>query len=262
MNWRSIFGRRHLAPVFDNEEPHRSRVQGPAWDYTQTQVVPVTQETLAEHRIVAHLKTDPRATPFYKLRTQLLQRMKKEGWRTVGVTAAMPEAGKSLVSINLAISMAMNIDQSVMLVDMDLRNPTIHRYFDIEPELALQDHLDEGVPISDILINPGIERLVLLPGRRSTLYSAERLGTPELRSMVRDVRERYESRVVIFDLPPVLVSDDVMVIAPALDCILFVVEDGRTTADEIRKSLAILQPTPLVGSVLNKAAENPLDSYY
>lgn len=262
MNWRSLFRGHTNHALARDINPDSQKLQGMAWEYSHTRVVPVSPETLLRNRVIAHSKDDPRSTPFYKLRTQLLQKMKREGWKTIGITAAMPEAGKSLVSANLAISMAMNADQSVLLVDMDLRNPSIHRYFDLVPRLSVQDHLDENVPIADILINPGIDRLVLLPGRKSGLYSSERLGTPQLRMLVRELRERYESRVVIFDLPPTLVSDDVMVFAPNLDCILFVIEEGKTTEDELQKSLAMLDTTPLAGTVLNKAEENPLDSYY
>lgn len=226
-----------------------------SWTYRETRVEPVSQETLRQNRVIAGDKSDARSNPFHMLRTQVLQKMRDNGWRTLAISAPTPKAGKSLVSVNLAISIAMDVNQTVLLVDMDLRRPSIHKYFSISPSEGVQDYVNGKHDLPKMLINPGIDRLVLLPGGNSTLHSAELLSTPQIADLVKELRERYESRIIIFDMPPMLVADDVMVFLPYVDCSLLVVEEGSNTKEEIQKSLFMLENFPLIGTVLNKAEE-------
>ena len=232
------------------------------FEYTQTKVIEPDQKILKKNRILVD-KDQDRANAAYKLlRTQIEQRMLAKQWSTLAVTSPGPDHGKSLTSINLAISLAKSTHHSVLLVDLDLRKPSIHRYFGYEPEKGIYDCLSAGLPLSDILINPGIERLVIAPGNQTIYNSSEMLASPKMAEFVNDVKQRYKSRYIIFDLPPVLATDDAMAFSPYIDAMLMVVEDGVTTKDQLKQTLEMMQGTNIIGTVLNKSKANNGSYYY
>jgi Mrp family chromosome partitioning ATPase len=152
--------------------------------------------------------------------------------------------------------MAMEVNQTVLLVDMDLRYPKISWYFDMEVTAGLQDYINSDKPLSEILINPGISRLVVLPGKGQITDSSEMISTPKMRDLIEELKSRYQSRIVIFDLPPILGSDDVLASMDYYDAVLLVVEEGVNKPDEVKKALQLLSEKNLLGTVLNKS-ENP-----
>lgn len=224
-------------------------------EYTNTQVINVSNETLTENRVIAQNKEDPRSTPFHMLRAKVLQDLRKNDWSTIAISAPTPGAGKSLVTVNLAMSIAMEVNQTVLIVDMDLRQPSLHKYFSLKPEYGVQDYIQNDIGIQDMLINPGVERLSILPGRERMLNSSEKLASPKIKALTEELKNRYKSRIVIYDLPPLLVSDDVMVFLPYVDCSLLVVESGVNTQEEIEASMKLAEVKPLLGTVLNKEVE-------
>jgi len=230
------------------------------FDYSITKTIEVPDKVLWENRLISQNNADPRATPFQMLRTKTLQQMRKKGWTTLAISAPTPGAGKSLVAANLAVSIASEGNQSVLLVDMDLRKPSVHRYFGLRPEYGIHDYLDGSTDVENILVNPGLERLVILPGRKGVINSSEQISTPFVQNFVAELRNRYKDRLVIFDLPPILVSDDVMVFLPYVDCSLLIVESGTNTKKEVQESLAVIGSNPLLGTVLNKS-ENTEKSF-
>ena len=230
-------------------------------DYTQSRHIDVSQAVLSEKRLIAGSRTDPRATAFRLLRTQVLQAMRENGWTSIAVTGPTDGVGKSLVAINLAISISRDVNQTVLLVDVDLRRPSIHKYFDFDPEYGLLDYLRGDVELKDFLVNPIFQRLVLLPGRGSTSESSELLSSPRMLNLVKELKSRYQSRIIIFDLPPLLNVDDAMVFLPNVDSTLLVVENGRNKKSEVQDSMRLLAGTNLVGTVLNKGDEDVRDYY-
>mgnify|MGYP003646278540 CR=1 FL=1 len=230
-------------------------------EYTQTRHIKVPQGVLSENRLIAGNRTDPRATSFRILRTQVLHAMRENGWTSLGVTGPSKGIGKSLVATNLAISISHEVNQTVLLVDVDLRRPSIHKYFDFVPEQGLSDYLQGDVKLESLLVNPAFERLVLLPGRGATTESSELLSSPRMVNLVKELKSRYESRIIIFDMPPLLDLDDAMVFLPNVDSTLLVVENGRNTESEVLKSMRLLGSTHLIGTVLNKADEEIRDYY-
>lgn len=230
--------------------------------YNQTKIIKKTPEELAERRLVAGLQNDPRSTLFKLLRTQVLQQLRENNWNSLAITAATQGAGKSLVAANLAISISLEVNHTVLLVDLDLRRPSVHKYFDFKPEYGLRDYLMDSVPIQDILVNPGFERLVLLPGRGSTYDASELISSHKMMKLVEELKYRYNSRMVIFDLPPLLAVDDAMVFLPHVDSALLVVENGKNTEEEVLKSMKLLEHTNYIGTVLNKSDEGKEKHYY
>jgi protein-tyrosine kinase len=232
-----------------------------AIEYTHSKRIDVMQNVLSENRLIAGIRSDPRATAFRMLRTQVLYAMRENNWSMLGVTGPTPGIGKSLVATNLAISISMEVNQTVLLVDLDLRRPSIHKYFNFEPDQGLLDYLTGDAKSEDLFVNPVYKRLSLLPGRGTTTESSELLSSPRMLNLIDDLKHRYESRIIIFDLPPLLNIDDAMVFLPNVDATLMVVENGKNTQSEVQQSMRLLQSTNLIGTVLNKADEEIRDYY-
>lgn len=230
--------------------------------YSQTKISQFNPQKLRENRVIFG-EADRSGLAAYKmLRTQVLQRMTANGWNALAVTSPMASDGKSLTAINLAISLARELHHTVLLVDMDLRNPSIHKYFGFEPERGIGDCLRSGTALGEVLINPGIDRLVVLPGRESIENSSEILASPATGRLVQELKTRYPSRMVLFDLPPILAADDALSFAPFVDAFLLVVRDGQTTKTALEQSLQVMKETTIIGSVLNAAEERPAEYYY
>jgi hypothetical protein len=188
--------------------------------------------------------------------------MEENGWRTLAITSPTPEAGKSVVAINLAMSIAQQTNKTAMLVDFDLRRPKIGAYLGLPMEKSLNDLLEGHSGLPDVLVNPDIPRLVVLPTKTSILKSSETLSSKLVSDLIKELRQRYESRIIIFDLPPVLVIDDAIALLPQIDCVLMVVANGMSTQREIEDSLHLLPAGKLMGIVFNKADTMLTDHYY
>jgi Mrp family chromosome partitioning ATPase len=147
------------------------------------------------------------------------------------------------------------VNQTVLLVDLDLRRPTLGRYLWESPTRGISDYLTEGTELGDLLVHPGVERLAILPGNHSFTQSSEMLSSPRMIQLVQELKTRYENRLIIFDMPPLLASDDVLAFLPHLDAVMLVIEDGRTTKDQLDQAYRLLGDRHIIGSVLNKSAE-------
>ena len=230
--------------------------------YAQTKVKKVSRESLDENRIIASFYNNPQSAVFRMLRTQVLQKMRSKKYRSLAITSPTAGEGKSLIASNLAIAIAMELNQTVLLVDMDLRNPSISKYFDLAVRSGLKDYLEDKTPLTEVLVNPGIKRLVILPGAGRAEDSAELLSSPRMASLVSDIKSYYDSRIVIFDVPPILQTDDVLLASEYFDSTLLVIEDGKNTEADITKSLQMLEGHNLLGTVLNKSEKPPTHQNY
>lgn len=228
--------------------------------YTKTQRVTIDPDVLRDNRVIMGLYNDPRADIFRVLRTNVLKQLRENNWNSFAVTSATPNAGKTFISINLAIAMAMEGNQSVLVVDADLRRPSVGQYLGLQWEFGLVDCLEGEVPLEDALINPGIERLVILPGKNASNSASELISSHKMVNLIEEIKSRYESRIIIFDIPPLFAADDALLFMPYIDAALLVVEDGKNTADELQHSMYILEQTNLLGLVVNKS-QQPLPTY-
>lgn len=230
--------------------------------YTRTRTITIDPEILCKNRVVMGLCNDPRADIFRVLRTTVMKQLRKNNWNSFAVTSATPGAGKTMVSINLAIAIALEANQSVIVVDADLRRPLVGHTLGFPVESGLIDYLTGRIALEDILVNPGIERLVILPGRDSRMNSSELVSSPRMVNMVNELKARYESRIIIFDIPPLFVADDALLFMPYIDAALLVVEDGKNTTGELHHSLHVLEQTNLLGVVMNKSRQTILKHQY
>jgi len=186
------------------------------------------------------------------LRTQLLQRMRSHDWSTLAVTSPASGEGKSLTAVNLAISIAKELNHTALLVDLDLHCPSIARYFGVKPELGLSDYLFDDILLSDVMFTPGIERLAVLPGGKPLIDSSELLSSPIMVNLARELKGRYPGRIVIYDMPPLLAADDMLTFSPNVDAALLVVDEGKTRKTELKRAMELLEVMNVAGTVLNR----------
>jgi protein-tyrosine kinase len=221
--------------------------------YIQTRTEEIDEEGLKQNRVIAGFNYDHRVEAYRQLRTQILKVLKDNQWNTLAITSATEGAGKTLTAVNLAISISREVNHTVMLVDLDLRTPSVHRMLKIDVEHGLVDYLHGKAALEKVLVNPGYQRMVVLPSKPLGKYSSEILSSPEMKRLITDIRNRYKNRIIIFDLPPLLRNDDALMFTPSVDATLMVVEDGKTTEEDLKRSVQLLEGSNLVGTILNKA---------
>lgn len=222
--------------------------------FTRTRSVDIAPAVLERHRVAA-LQNDAVADAFRTLRTELLMKMRQNGWRTLAVTSPNKGAGKSTVSLNLALSFAMEIDHTSLLVDADLRDPDVRKLLEVPPGPGLSDYLVGNVKLEDLLIHPSGTHLVVLPGGAPVPNSAELMRSPMMADLVHELGGRYPERLVVFDVPPVLSGADTLALSSYMDATILLVEERRTTRDQIERSCEMLKHSNLIGVVLNKSRE-------
>ncbi len=256
----------HLAavPQVESREPPRSASEEDHAAQTATFFAPIVQ--LDEARMEREHILPPNAggengAAYKLLRTQVLRRLDQLQANTLAVISPAAAAGKTLTAINLAIAIAADQRRTALLVDMDLRNPSVHRRLGIEPRLGIEDCLQDGRPVEEAILRvAGYERLALLPARAMVEHSSELLTSERAARLVAELRARYANRVIIFDLPPILLTDDALAFSRSVQAGLMVVGEGRTQRDDLMRSMELLRDLPIVGSVLNGSRE-PQDAY-
>jgi protein-tyrosine kinase len=232
----------------------------PAFEIERLEWIQPDVELMEQNRIVLDERSN--ASAAYKvLRTRVLQRMRRNGWKTLAVTGTCPNEGKTLTAINLSINLAWHLTTSVVLVDMDLRNPSVHRYFGIDTRFGLMDYLNGDVPLVRAGVRPGIERLGVILNDRPVANASELLSAPETFELIDEVK-RGEDRIAIFDLPPVFAGDDVLAFAPMVDAVLVVLSQGTTKRASLLALRELLQNVNVIGTVLNRSSERVAPYYY
>jgi capsular exopolysaccharide synthesis family protein len=233
----------------------------PHFQYQQTTTITVGSAVRDRNRLVAAIEGHPLQDSYRMLRTRVLQEMKSNGWKTLAITSPAPGAGKTITAVNLAIMIGRDPSCTALLIDGDLRNPSIHRCFSYEPEFGLRDYLVDDVPLERLFFHPDMQGLMVLPGREPIKESAETLASPKMVNMLAEVRSRYADRMVIVDIAPVLSVDDALAIRSHVDCMLMVAESGQTKRDELARAIELLDPVPVIGTVLNKVARKAATQY-
>ena len=225
-------------------------------EYTRTRIVEIAPHVLERHRVAA-VTNDPTADAFRLLRTQVLMQMRQNGWQTLAVTSPNKGAGKSTVSLNLAISFAMELDYTALLVDADLRDPDLRHMLELEPGPGLADYLIGKAQLEDLLIHPLVGNLVVLPGGAPVANTSELMRSPMMAEMVRELRSRYPDRLIVFDVPPILSGADTLALSSYMDATILLVEECKTPRDDIERSCELLRHSNLMGIVLNKSRDLP-----
>ena len=179
------------------------------------------------------------------------------------VTSALPREGKTFVSLNLAMSIAMEVDRTVLLVDADVIEPSIPRILGIQPAKGLMDVLtDPDLDLGDVLLKTNVERLSLVLAGTKHRRASELLASDAMASLLYEVANRYPDRIVVFDSPPLLATTESRVLASHMGQVVVVVEAERTTHGALETALATVESCPVVMTMLNKASASDAGSYY
>ena len=224
----------------------------------QVTEIPLNPVYLETKRIVAHGKeAGPQGKYYDMLRTQVLQEMDKAGWQFLAVTSATAGCGKTVTACNLALSIARLPERSAMLVDMDLQKPKVSDYLGLNRRDGLLSVLEGRASLLDQLVQASIgrNRLLVLPGEICNSGSSEWMASQMTSTFLQAIKRDFRSRIVIFDLPPILTGDDVLSILPQMDAVLLVAGVGTTSLADMKECHKHLKDTPVVRVVVNKATE-------
>lgn len=201
--------------------------------------------------IVGFSSRDERSRPFNLLRTQIV-RLVSSGVRVIGVTSATPRVGKTFIACNLAASLARLPEMKTVLLDLDLRRGSVAERFNIPVENGMTEYLAGRVDdLSGLSWGIEGEELTIYPAAVRKVLSSELLASSRFQDVITAARAIPQPAVVLCDLPPIFANDDAMIIGELIDGYLMVVEDGVTTAKQVRDSMRLMKSVKCFGTVLN-----------
>jgi receptor protein-tyrosine kinase len=179
------------------------------------------------------------------------------------ITSSAPGEGKTFVSINLAMSLAMELDTTVLLVDADAARPAVLERLGLRPAKGLLDVLTEpDLRLADVLLKTNVERLTILPAGTHQERATELLASASMSALVEELASRYPDRIVVFDAPPLIASTESRVLAAHMGQVILVVEAERTPQSSVVESLATVENCPVVMTLLNKAPSSEVGYGY
>ena len=232
---------------FDNETQNLDTLI-----YSESRHVTLDYKILEKNRCVS-LLPDSMVSDLYKgVRTQIIQRMRDKQWNVLMITSALQGEGKSLTAINLAITFAKEKNHSVLLVDGDLRRQNIHKYLDYESKEGLVDYLVNDIPMQELIVWPGIEKLTVISGGQTIQDSTELLSSFKMKALISEMKSRYKNRSIQLESPPILSGPDTAAFSPLVDAIVMVVEAGKTSIEDVKKALELIPKEKFLGFILNK----------
>ncbi len=253
------------APV-DTEDPRVERValnqEFALGSVESVACLPVDWNELKERRVISTRDAHAAGHAYRMLRTQVLHRVRSHGLGTLGVVSAVNGEGKTLTAVNLALSLAAEPNQTVILLDLDLRRPAVGQTLGLAAERGLETWFGGDEPIKNVSYGiEGVERLYVLPTLAPVSGSSELLAGIATRKLFNELKGRDPGRLLIVDLPPVLLSDDALTLAPLLDAVVLVVNERRTRREDVLRVVELLGNTRIVGTVLNRASQSEQRAY-
>jgi Mrp family chromosome partitioning ATPase len=225
----------------------------------QAPVVTVNRESCRQRRLLMRgtgEDADGSAiAAFRMLRTRLLHRARARHWTSIAVTSAGPSDGKTLTVLNLALSMAREKSREIVVLDMDMRNPTVCRSFGVNPPHELRTYLETGEFAQQMFFSVESPNLLIAGSIRPTEHASELLASPRFEEILHIVQRGTVNPIILIDLPPMLLTDDALVVAPKVDATLMVASEGHTGRAELQRALGLLADFTVAGVVLNRAIE-------
>jgi len=202
------------------------------------------------------VEDDAHADAAYRmLRTRVLHRLRAKQWSTLAITSPGAGEGKSVTSINLAVNLARDNSCDVFLLDLDMRNPSICRYLGVRPPNELISYFAGQCEAQEALFSIGLENLAIAGSVAGTGNASELVANDRLEEMIDYIKSIAPNPVILIDLPPVLVTDEALLVAPRVDATLLVVSEGKTRRDSLQKANQLLADFAIAGVVLNRSGE-------
>jgi Mrp family chromosome partitioning ATPase len=225
--------------------------------FPQLQVDPALAErnriALPESRLAANAHV---GAAYRMVRTRLLHMMNTRNWTTLAITSPEAGDGKSLTAINLALNVARDRTTSVFLVDLDMRNPSICRYLGVQPPREVTGFFAGQASAEGVFFSIGPENLAIAGSTSTTGFASELLSGPRLEDLIDYIKTVADNPLVLIDLPPVLLTDEALLVAPRVDATLLVVSEGKTRRDCLVRAKALLADFTSAGVILNRSSEN------
>jgi exopolysaccharide/PEP-CTERM locus tyrosine autokinase len=179
------------------------------------------------------------------------------------ITSALAGEGKTFCAINLAMSIAMEMDHTVLLIDADVARPSIPSYLGLKAERGLLDVLlDDKLELADVMIKTNVEKLSILTSGRKSKHATELLASQSMSDLLREIAHRYSDRIVIFDSPPLLQTSEAHVLASQMGQIVLVVAAEKTPQNAVKEALRQIESCDIVNLIYNKASTFPGGEYY
>ena len=188
--------------------------------------------------------------------------MESEGWRSLAVVSPGAGAGKTVTAINLAIAIGSKQGSRTTLVDLDFYRPSVARYLGLKEPPSVLDYFEGQKSLEDVTLQPDLPGTLVIANERVSRRGAEHLTSPQIDQLIDTSVNRYGSRVVIFDMSPILGCDDTLAFLPKVDCVLLVAASGQTRVPELKEAQRILESANVVGTVLNKAPSSLVANPY
>jgi len=198
----------------------------------------------------------PAAEAFKMLRAKILTRDAKSRPRTIMVTSAQPFDGKSMVAANLAISIAQGVNEHVVLVDCDLRKPSVDKILGFREKLGIREFLEDGTSVGLYLRKTGINKLTVLPAGKACSNPGAILSSNKMRDLIEELKSRYEDRYIIIDATPAQFAAETTFLASMVDAIILVIRAGKTAKDVLLSALENIGRDKLLGVVFNASRES------
>jgi len=219
-------------------------------------------EVMERNRVLLRVQDVAVSRAYKILRTRVLHRMAANNWFTLGVTGTGAGEGKTLTAVNLAIALAQDPNAWVFLVDLDLQRPRLGACLGMSYEYGLTDYLSGQAELDQIIYDIGIKRLAVVPNATSVESSSEHLRSVQMVNFVNALEAQTPRRIIIFDMPPLLVTDDVLAFEARVDAFLLVVSQGMTARRTLANAREVLSELNVLGAVLNRSTEHNDSPYY
>jgi len=206
----------------------------------------------------------PIAEEYRKMKSILVKRTRGENFKNVlMVTSSIPGEGKSITALNLAISLAQEYDHTVLLIDADLRRPTVHTYLNIPVKKGFADCLSGEADLSEVIVATGIGKLSIITAGHGVSNPAELFSSNRMKDLLEEIKHRYHDRYVIFDTPPLLPFAETLSLAHLVDGVVFVVKEQLATQTNVKDALDALKGCEVLGIVYNDTSiAHNLERYY
>ncbi|MDP1992309.1 MAG: polysaccharide biosynthesis tyrosine autokinase [Syntrophales bacterium] len=210
------------------------------------------EDLVLDNRLVSFFEPASMAAEQYRrLRTYVIRPGMENSPKTILVTSAMAGEGKSMTAINLAIIIAIELNSNALIVDCDLRNPSLSRWFGFQEKKGLSDYLLGDAELPDLLVKTSVDKLSILPGGTLQDNPVELIGSKKMSALIADLKARYDDRYIILDSSPLLATTEPSVLNEMVDGILFVIKSGDTPRESIQQALKLLDKKKIIGVVLN-----------
>lgn len=186
-----------------------------------------------------------------------------ERGNVIMITSALPGEGKTFSTMNLAMSIALERDKTVLLVDADVARPAVSHYLNERPSIGLIDYLvNDKIGVADVLLHTDVPNLRVLPAGRQHPHSTELLASRRMQQLTLELSSRYPDRVILFDSPPLLATTEAAVLAGLMGQIVVVVEAERTQKEAVQEALSLLDRNAIISLILNKSRQSSGKAYY